>query len=518
MTARSDKRHPGISIAKVALLLAFTALAVAAAVLVLTSKPVEITFEEKRPVHLERLPKPENDSMYVVVDAKRGEFPVEAIRLLVDSTTVSPPGSSPAGAVLPILGDTDETAFVIAERENEFYTYGSFAIARSERDAITSGAIPRKWLDSLLGAEVVSTDVGRAYQINALNISSPLYVEIDEDGESAYISDSLFDLERIREVRAGRMPGMESDWHEGDDWGGHMLVSDGGLAKMLLTDAEELSHSDAVTFKISWATSGSGTYTLSDTTPAGHAVWSASGVENLVGKQFAVSLKPLDWSTQDLFIPEPLIMSIGLNLPDPGKNVQELPAPFAATAKHLERMRLKPTEIRNILTGPFSLSLGGRTQVLWFDLPGVVLDMPGRGAAANTLVDRFWNETFLGASPKPLDGYTNGGTTDLPFTVMAASNAETTIIGLTTPDVEHSAEMRDLLSDEKSAIGWFFIDIPKLGSALSDMPTFGALLNDDEGLPLEEDMASLLRESMSKLGRLFVSFESVTGGRALWYH
>jgi hypothetical protein len=317
------------------------------------------------------------------------------------------------------------------------------------------------------------------------------------------------------------MPGITRKWTDYGDWGGHMRVSDGGLLEEIFFagGGRRIATKNVVTAEIRWKSAelASRDRTLSDTAPGGRAEWSVLGLEAVAGRTFLASLDPHDWSKHTPFIPEPPIFSLGLNLPDPGRNAEELPAPLRAVASQLERMRLKPGEVRDVLTGPFTLSLGGRTQVLWFDLPGLVLDLPGRGGAANSLIDRFWAETFLGAVPKPIDGYTYGGAIDLPFTVMAASDGKTTVIGLTTPDAEHNTELPGILEGVTEALGWLFVDLPRLGNAIADMPTFNAILNDEEGLPLEEDATLSLRESMTRMGRLFVSFESASGGGALWY-
>jgi hypothetical protein len=473
------------------------------------------------PRFLADLPEPDEDAPYAVIDARRGEFPLEAVRVFADGLTL-PSGSSPVSAILPSLDEAEETALVVAERENGVYMYGAFSLNEPEMEALRSMTVPRAWRARLAGAAIVPMETGQgACQISALNISSPLYLEVDGEKGAAYVSDSLFDMERMREARAGRAPGISRGWTDYWDWGGHMRVSDGGLAEEIFSAGGRRRGGirNAVTAEIRWnsAKPASRGRTLAETVLGGRAEWSVSGLEAVAGRTFLASLKPHDWSKHTPFIPEPPILSFGFNLPDPGRNIEELPAPLRAVASQLSRMRLKPGEVKGILTGPFALSLGGRTQVLWFDLPGLVLDLPGRGDAANSLIDRFWAETFLGAVPKPIDGCAYGGAIDLPFTVMAASDGETTVIGLMTPDVERSAELPEILRGVTDGVGWFFVDLPKLGSAIADMPTFSAILNDEEGLPLDEDATLSLRESMTRMGRLFVSFESAAAGHALWY-
>ena len=478
--------------------------------------------DEIVPRFLADLPEPGEDAPYVIIDARNGEFPLEIVRVFSDGATVLPSGSSPVSAFLPIIDEAAETTLVLTERENGLYMYGAFSLGEREIEALRRATTPQAWHNHLTRPTLSPMDADEdRYQIGALNMPSPLYLEVDREKRAAYISDSLFDMERMREARNGRMPGIAHKWTDYGDWGGHAYISDGGFVKQIASadDAREVAADHSVKAEIRWRSAEplSRDRTLSDTVLGGKAKWSIRGLDAVIGKTFLASLKPHDWSKHALFLPEPLILSFGFNLPDPGKNVEALPFPLRSVAIQLDRMRLKPTEVRNILTGPFALSLGGRTQVLWFDLPGLVLDLAGRGETAARLIDRFWAETFLGATPKPIEGYAYGGAIDLPFTVMAASTLETTVIGLTTPDVEHNAEVAEILTKETACLGWLFVDLPKLGNAIAEMPTFGAILNDEEGLPLEEDVASSLRDSMTQLGRLFVSFESANNGHALWY-
>lgn len=494
----------------------------AAAVVLFRGIPLSLArHDDIAPRFLADLPEPGEDTRYAIIDARNGEFPLEIVRVFADGATVLPSGSSPVSAFLPILEEAEEAALVLTERENGLYMYGAFSLDDDEIEALGAMTTPQAWHAHLTRPTLSPMDANaNRYQIGALNMSSPLYLELDREKHAAYLSDSLFDMERMREVRGGGMPGIAHQWTDYGDWGGHLCLSDGGLVAQIAS-ANETEETSAAPVKaeIRWRSAEplSRERTLSESVLGGRAEWSVRGLDAAFGKTFLASLKPHNWSAHALFLPEPLILSFGFNLPDPGKNTEDLPAPLRRVASQLTRMRLQPTEVRNVLTGPFALSLGGRTQVLWFDLPGLVLDLPARGEAAGRLIDCFWAETFLGATPVPIKGYAYGGAIDLPFTVMAGANGETTVIGLTTPDAERNTEVAELLKDEPESLGWLFADLPKLGSAIAEMPTFNAILNDEEGLPMEEDATLSLRDSMTRLGRFFVSFESASSGHALWY-
>jgi hypothetical protein len=132
-------------------------------------------------------------------------------------------------------------------------------------------------------------------------------------------------------------------------------------------------------------------------------------------------------------------------------------------------------------------------------------------------VERFWSETFMGAAPRPVAGYTTGGTTDLPFTILAAANDKKAVIGLTPPEAEQNGDVKNLLRDESAAVAWIFVDLPKLGVSLAEMPSVNALLYEDEDRPIDTKSADSMRQLLGSLGSVFVTFDSAVSGRARWF-
>ncbi|MDR1885904.1 MAG: 6-phosphofructokinase [Synergistaceae bacterium] len=106
----------------------------------------------------------------------------------------------------------------------------------------------------------------------------------------------------------------------------------------------------------------------------------------------------------------------------------------------------------------------------------------------------------------------------MPFTVLAAGSEERTIIGLTDPDVDRNPDVPRLLPDETSAVGWMFVDLPRLGMALAEMPSINAMLNPDGEDLVDSESTNRLRDTMSNMGRVFVVWERDTMGHAVWYY
>jgi hypothetical protein len=463
---------------------------------------------------LSTLPAPDAAAPFIMMSSSGAEFPLYAARLFLESSTVSPGGVSPVASVIPLLTASDQTAVVVTERKNGLAVYGAFTIPPEERAAMLSGDLPSRWRLCFDNPEVRVTDLDSAIQIRADNIASPLYVGLP--GESARVSDSLYDMEKMLDS-AGRNPANPAgnaggNWSIGGSWEGRLKLSDGGVLHSMTTGGGTASIPLEV--ELSWKSSEE---TGESGVRMGRILWSVKGIEDLAGRQFMKSVKEYDWSESELFIPDPLIASLGINI-SPPRDVSSFPSPIRYMSDQFQRLGMKRSEIQSLLSGVTVFSVGGNTQVLWFDLPGLVLDMPDRGDESKKLIERFWSDLFLGAELREVPGYEYGGVTGMPFTILAAGNGKDTVIGLTEPDVERNPDVPELLLSEKSAIGWLFLDLPKLGMALADMPSINAMLNPDGEDIVDDESTNRLRETMNEMGRLFVVWDEGAAGHAVWYY
>jgi hypothetical protein len=467
---------------------------------------------DERPVNLlASLPLPEENSPLVMISASGGEFPSRIFRLFSDSATVSPGGASPISAIIPALAASD-CSIVVTEREEGLSAYGAVSLSREDVSFLASGALPKEWARLFTMPRVTSEDNG-VLQVSSLNTPAPLYIDLS--GRVAYLADTRSDIDRMRDVRSRAAEGITRKWSLGRGWNGHMLVSDGGVIGSLLAGSDDTAARSApLSLETAWRSSGA---SQGDQVVSKEVIWQLQGLENYIDRTFAGNFKKYDWSGKEFFIPSPLIASFGVNLPNPGKDTDKAPAAIKMLSDHLTKMGLKPSEVQNILTGPTVISLGGRTQILWFELPGIAIYLEGRSKTAHKLIDRFWSETFMGASPRPVPGFLSGGVTDLPFMVLAAASGDRAVIGLTAPDVEQDDTVKRLLTGESGGIGWLYVDLPRLGASLAEMPSVNALLYEDEDMPTEERSTEALRESLSELGSLFVVWDSASSGRAYWY-
>lgn len=456
---------------------------------------------------LRMLPAPDTGVAYVVVDSRADSFPSS----IFESAAAMPQASS---ALLHVMATAQESAATAEVRDGGVYLYGAVALRRADIRALSSGALPPEWRAHIKDASIESDDVG-GLVITSPRLHSPIYVDVDDDDETALMAATRDDIERLRGVRTGRVAELAHRWRAEDGCDGRALICDGGA----ISQAVGAKQPSPLEIELRWRAIGAPREgrALSDESPTAAIEWYADGMGAILGDGFMRSLRARDWSSDEFFIPEPLIVAAGLDLPDPGRRIEDLPGPIRAAAEMLSRMSLRQSDVRELMTGPSVLSLGGRTQVLWFDLPGLALDIQGRGDAAKALVDRFWAEAFFGVTPRRQPGWSSGGAIELPFSVTAEAEDGRAVLGVIAPDAEQNTEIREMLALERDSVGWLFVDAPKLGAALAEMPTFNALLNADEGLPMDEEVTAVICDSLSRLGRLYVSFASASSGSALWY-
>lgn len=471
---------------------------------------------------LKLLPAPDAELPFVVIEARDGAFPSDFAGLFLSGGEVMPGEASPAASMLPVIGSAREAALIATARDGGVNVVCAFSLTDDEVSSLTSLAVPKKWARLIPYASIKSADIDEdtAYQLSSMNASNFVYLEIDKDAGIAFAADSLSDLAAMRIVRSGDAPSAEREWRHFEGWECRALVSDGGMIAPQISPAHD--HDDGTSRIVSLEVrmrrtkDGREKRTLLDRMLSGRAEWNISGLEHALGREFVNSLASRSWSGMKLFIPDPLIAAAGAMLPDPGNDASDLPSPLHAISMQLERLGLRPSDVRKVMTGPTIASLGGRTQVLWFDLPGLAVDLHERGGAAGALVERSWS-TFFGVSPKPAPGFAHGGAVDVPFTMTAAATDDRAVIGLTAPDVETNTEITELLAEEEKCVAWAFVDIPKLGDALAEMPTFNEIMSGGGDLPMEEAAVERIHETAARLGQVFAVFETPTSGHATWY-
>ena len=333
------------------------------------------------------------------------------------------------------------------------------------------------------------------------------------EGERVLFARTPEELGLLREVLSGTREPLRFRWTVEPRWKGHLLLSDGGWLDRLQKEKDR--GGDPLRLEAAWRS-------LEATdpapgTPLGEAKWTVKGLSlPWKGKE----PEALTWNRQPFSLAEPPVLALGANLPD--LSPAELKeAPWADRPREwMEELGLPSETVGALLRGPVVLSLGGKTQVLWFDLPGFLADFPGRGEAGQALVDAVWTKLFLGAKPTPLEGYDKGGTTELPFSFLAAAHRTDALLGLVRPDgVRPLAPQGPPFGGQTvRGWGWLYADLPKLADTLGDLTALNELF-EEKALenPFEEQAGDALRGLLRTLHPLLLVLERPDGGVLRWY-
>lgn len=474
---------------------------VAAAFLLLL---LAVQFSRPSAVLLPMLPRPPEDAPMIVLEADQKNFPLQVLKLFAESTAISI-GDLPLAGALPLFAAGRQSALVVTERPDGMAFYGAARLTRKDQRAFSSGKLPAQWGKLLTRAELTPAEPKGFFELRAANLATPLYLEAQAD--VVCIASSLSDVAEARRVRLGEIPGIKGKWNVGRSRKGHLRLSDGGVLSSMARGAGA-GKSGPCGLEVAWNTLGG----------EGEAEWRITGIDKKVSRSLARNLKAHNWSGEKPILPSPLLLSLGVNLPNPGRNLANLPVWAKPLAEQLTKLGLKDSEAASLLSGPAVFSVGGQTQILWFEFPGVVIDVPGRGKLAYKMIDLFWSQVFMGIQPSSLPGFSHGGMTDLPFSVIAAANDKKLVVGLTDSIESKSPETAKLLAKEKKAIGWLYVDLPLLGKSLAEIPSVNALLSseDDDG-PIDDESTGRLRDSLGQLGKLFVVWDTPSGGGAKWH-
>ena len=132
------------------------------------------------------------------------------------------------------------------------------------------------------------------------------------------------------------------------------------------------------------------------------------------------ALKAKKWDVSDCILPQPLLLSRGLQ-PAAAQRLRRMA--FPALARQALRRRVRHerrSDPRDTRRDAPSSSLGGQNKILWFSLPGFLAEFSGRPELMRELVEAFWNGLFYGVEPEPVEGFEFGGAASVPFSVIGA--------------------------------------------------------------------------------------------------
>ena len=484
------------------------------------------------------IPRPDETGMYAVAQTTGGA-PRLIVSLFAESFG-SEDGLLPVeNAVLAAAAAASESALLAEKKDgkDEYSLCAALRFSSSELAELRKGRIGKELKTVLKDAVIKETGTKGVFAAESPEFSGPLFYRVY--GKYVAAAPAAADLNRIEEARKDKRSNLGGKkWKVEKDWPAHIEISDGGA---LTANAKEKF---PITIEAAWRTDGA----EGPMSPEGEARWAVVSLSKPAELWLSRSLKAKKWNTSDYFIPEPLLISAGINMPELRGKHDNWVFPLSSFGETAENIGLSEAETREILAGQTVFSVGGQNKILWFSVPGFLVEFTGRAELMKELVEKYWEGLFFGADPAPIPGFDSGGTANLPFSAIGVSRGNTALLGLTTPrSVEGgSATLGKYLDMDKDVIGWAIADLPRVGSALADMTRLSGLFDDDITgkneesweYPYDEDdeesIADMLRQDMSAdsfdeeivssfsnvlkgMGRVFILWEKPLSGRLFWY-
>lgn len=484
------------------------------------------------------LPRPDEAGMYAVAQTTGG-VPRLIMSLAAESFGAGDERLPAENAVLAAAAAADESA-LLAEKKNgkeEYSLCAALRFSSSETAELKKGRLGKELKNVLKDAVVKETETKGVFSAESQEFSGPVFYRIY--GKYAAVAPDAASLNRMEEARKDKKSSLGGKkWKVEKDWPAHIEICDGGA---VTANAKEKF---PVTIEAAWRTEGA----EGPMSPAGEARWALVSLGKPAELWLSRSLKAKKWNTSDYFIPEPLMLSAGVNMPELKGKHEDWAFPLSSLGETAAGIGLSEAQIKEILAGQTVFSVGGQNKILWFSVPGFLVQFTGRAGLMKELVEKFWEGLFFGANPEPIPGFEAGGTANLPFSAIGASRGDTAVLGLTTRrSLEGGADtLGKYLDKNEDVIGWAIADLPRVGGALSDMTRISGLFdddlvkNDDEAWedPYEEDdedsITDLLQRDLTAdsfdeetvssfsnvlklMGRVFILWEKPLSGRLFWY-
>jgi hypothetical protein len=408
--------------------------------------------------------------------------------------------------LLPLAGLSEETALLAtwAEEANRAELFGVFLFPREEVSLLSSGRVPEPWREVIPGVSLEKTGERNKYRLNVAAEAPKMFLETVDRLVMVSLQES--GIAKMR--NALEDPGVRLDvrWTVETGWPGHLYLHDGGFLAASASVQKQDIGDDPVRLEVAWRKTGDD----------GLLAWAVSGIDGWIPDKIKESLAGYAWS-ETFFIPDPLIAAAGFNLPE---GIAKMPEITSELSQAAETLGVDTGLLKKILQGPLFLAFGGQSRFLVVNLPGFLVELPGRGAAGVKFIEGLWDRYRLRLSltPKPLPGLNTGGTLAVPLTVVGAASEEFVLLGaMEESGLKKRVPVRDVVELPESALAWVYLDFPRAAEALENVARVGSLAQ-RIGLSGGEDLEdiALAAEELRKFGRILMVMEDYRKGRIRW--
>lgn len=483
------------------------------------------------------LPWTSEDTPHLLFETDDGGYPGALLSLLTDGPYAQFRVGSSRSTILTLTETAHESALLAREEESGMTEiYAAVRFSASDMRSLRKGELPDTFTKLLKSPSLIHGPEENTWILRTSEGGSPVYMITDKKRVVMAGDTAPFKLELAVKKGDEKSAGRKK-WSIEKKWPCHMEFSDGGKllpfgskdknAPLILTAAWHSLKSDKV----------------SD--PAGEMRWQIDGLDKRFGSLVLKALTPKKWATSEYVIPNPMLLSAGVNMPELPGAPEDWPFPYSSLGSLGRSMKLSDSDIRKVLAGQTVFSLGGQNRLLWFTLPGFLVELHTDKDLVKQVVSAFWKELFFNAEPKAINGYEYGGTASVPFSVIGAGHDDSAVLGLMSPEsISGRNRLKYFLNDGEEAIGWLIADLPRIGAAMNDMTKMSSFVSDEDETEMEEDdentagdengtepfgtgdspfspldegITDAFGKVLAKMGRVLIVWETPETGRLDWY-
>lgn len=380
-----------------------------------------------------------------------------------------------------------------------------FVARLSDEDgaALARGKVPSRWNVPLPELEI-QVDSGTGNREMRLKRGSVFTIFLDLRKDLLVGASSPDLLERTFSLLRGTVSSPELAWRLNPEWRGHLRGGDAGF----LTPSEGEPPAET-TIEAAWTTEDG----------KGRLVWTLKGPGLELDPAWEAAFAPREW-TEAMLLPEPFFAAVGGMIPEYAL-AMEHPS-VMELARSLERLGLTSADAGALLAGPILFGVGGRAQYLSLPAPAFVAQFPGRGEVGMRFAKRFWRQgpfLFL-PDPDPLKGFSEGGTSSVPFSLVVAASPDMAVLGVAEPESlaggVFPAELVPELKNEKALL-WVCCDVAALYEGLSGLQAAGRV-GEQLGLRRAENMNTVIRllEKVHSVKRIVFLLFTLGKGMFSW--
>ena len=477
------------------------------------------------------IPAPTETNPYIFIENREYVYPRAVSIFLTEKGDSLFKNGTPRSLMLSIASTAMESAVLIEEKnQNKPEIYLALRYRKNEMKSLKKGILPDSLKKVIKNGKILQGTNKNCWRIYADSSDYPIYYQVDK--HHVLMVADLELLEQMNNALRGEEKSLtRKKWIKEKTFPGYIEIADGGFFNTLGG-----KDGTPVIFQAAWRHSPN----VENNQNSGELKWKISGLDKEIYRLIAASVSPTKWSDSKYFSAEPVLFSLGINISKLKGSPKDWPLPLNNLALLGKTMGLRNKEIREILTGKTVASVGGHNHLLWFNLPGFIIEFTADEQLLKTAVSAFWQKLFFGTEPSPLSGFSYGGTASLPFSTLGVSDKNLALFGLVAPNsIKPYNQLRKLLKEDEEAIGWLTADLPHIADALVEMSKMNYFSSEDynserdifsendhteECFQPEMNLYTLDNEkviSFSKMlktfGKISLVWESYDSGRLNWY-